>query len=766
MKLKHWLQGYQKKYMFVGAIISAGVVVFASEGVGQVPATNVSLPSSPSLPRRLNVAGLRLPSLDADDLVARVLANQQPVRAGRIADFAAERIVVGANASEALGDISARAFADQAGIGAELARLPAGALHGAAELVDEAYELPHSYVLSRAVRFTVTDPAPLAQKSELSALVAVQQPRRRDIRYHQLPRAQRKGMDDFIRNEARLLSPNDPLRLAAKQGREALLQAVRQGKGTYEIVDTIEIPKRPAPTINGMPQVHAFRNGVFDFNTQYDFAHPRMRSSLNFGISPRQIHLPDPGVINPEPPPLLPIPEEAVEGRHSFTSQFLAGFTKSKEWRWERRWNYPSGFFRATFGAGYRFGIRIPIEVSGAVSPERVRRRDARDRSDEVTSRIEVRTLDADAAFYRATGLSNDEVHEGREFLLGAYVLYGWKFRALWTDVIHQRLTTFEAGDGDANFRPPLGACGRECSVDVWIPRAATQTEWNVGVGSIGLDLGLRLVGDGRVSFDYESFVGDRRGRSKKLAFEQGRLASVQTATVPSWNETRAEHFGFRLEQPSYEVDLSMIPQLRVTATLDADWLDFRKTFRTRAVQLSSAKISLGEARFTHHAGTRNELVVRAGSKGFRKLEAPSFSVEDLRQSLEVGLVVAEGQRSSRNNRGKFLTSGGPGTGDAVDAIATSIDARARFRLVPVGDRRCVIQRHDGEYWRVTPQGIRAARGRDRATVFGFSFLERSGLHTLYVPGRAMRWVSLDQNRLTAARALSDAVRFRVWRAR
>lgn len=757
------------KVQYIWPVISSLAVaigIWASHAVAQAPAPrNVSAtPAALRLPRH-SAPGLRLPELDAEDLLAKALSRQQPLRAGRISDFSSVRVTVGANANEALGEIATRAFAEQAIAAAELARLPAFALRGAPEIVDEAYELPHSYLLSRAVRFTVDDAARVAaRKGPLADLVGVVHPRKRSVGYNQLRVDQRRGVDEFMRREALLLPANDPLRRAASQGRDALLRAVRAGHGSYEILDTIEVPKRPPPVVNGVPQVHAFQDGVFNFNHTRPVNPPRLRSFLDLGAPGRDLQVRPLELSLPEPPPLLPTPEESVGGMHGFSSEFLAGFTKSKEWRWERRWNYPSGFFRATFGAGYRFGVRIPIAVRGTLSPDRIARRALADRRDPVTTRLTVGTLDANADFYRATGLPRDEVHDGKELLLGAYVLYGWKFRALWTDIAHRPYTEIEI-DADADFRPPFGRCGDDCGLDIWFPTEMTQTRWNIGVGEVAARLGLHLTGEGSVRLDYTPLLGDQAERRRRLSFGGGQLVSEQSTTLLPFRDSGAEKFGFRLGNPRYEVDLVMIPQLRVEATLEADWLDFRKTFRTDPIRLNAARIPLGSVELGRHAGTRSEVSVSAGVKSYRKLEEPHFPVDNLRQSLDVGLLVAGGDRANRQVRGRFLSSGGPGTGNTVRAVSPELDARARFRLIPKPNRHVVVQRQDGQYWELTPRGIRASASEARATKFKLSFLEESGLHVMYDPRGGVQWVTLDGERLTAARPLASAVKFRIWRA-
>lgn len=748
-------------------LLALGVVVgaFASHALAQAP-IQPPAPAAASAVRlpRFSAPGLQLPDLDDEDLLARALNAQRPLRAGRVNDLASSRVAVGDGATETLGEISVRAFADQAIAAAELARLPAGALSSAPEVVDEAYELPHSYVISRAVRFTVDDPARVtAHKGRLAELVAVEYPQKRAVPYNQLSAAQKQGVNRFIQSQASLLPASNPLRRAAAQGRDALLRAVREGRGTYEILDTIEVPKVPPPVVGGVPQIHEFQNGIFDFSRTRAFRRPQINSRLDFNLSGDDFRVHPPEFIIPEPPPLLPTPEESVGGMKSFSSEFLAGFTRSKEWRWERRWNYPSGFFRATFGAGYRFGVRIPIEVRGTVSPTHIRRRAPSDARDEVTTRLMATTLDAGADFYRAAGLSPDKIYEGKELLVGAYVLYGWKFRALWTDIIHRPWTTIEI-DADANFRPPFGRCNSDCGLDVWFPAEMTNTSWNVGIGTIAAPLGVHLTGEGSASFQYEPTLGEQPLSSSTLVFGRRENSHERRSQLAAFPSSRAEKYGFRLSQPKYAVDLVMIPQLRVEATLEADWLDIRKTFRTDPIRLNSARIPLGSVEFERHAGTRSQLNVQAGVKSFRELVEPDFSLETLRRNLDVGLRVAGGQRA-RQAQGRFLTSGGAAVGTAVHAAAAELDQNARFHLIHKGPGQFVIRRSDGRFWQVTPTGIRALASEERATRFSFSFLPGSGLHTIRDPRGGSQWLTLDGERLTVARALADAVRFRVWQA-
>ena len=93
--------------------------------------------------------------------------------------------------------------------------------------------------------------------------------------------------------------------------------------------------------------------------------------------------------------------------------------------------SYPSGFFRVGLGADAGIGLRVPVEVTGSMSPGSFKSA-ARTDPQEVTIKLQGRAFDAPQSFYEAVRLPRRTQFEGREVVLRAQASYKLKFRDLW----------------------------------------------------------------------------------------------------------------------------------------------------------------------------------------------------------------------------------------------------------------------------------------------------------------------------------------------
>jgi hypothetical protein len=355
----------------------------------------------------------------------------------------------------------------------------------------------------------------------------------------------KKGMADFIKNELSTLPANDPIRVAYEQGgEEAMLEAMGEGKGELEITDTFIIPKTQLPVVNGQLRIPTIRNGVFSFKQTVPStlaALPEPNMAVLAKLDRSNLSQSDGNVLRrpPEREPERSAPAGAPQassrqgGEERFTAEFLTGFTKGNSWPWERRWNYTSGFFRITLGAGYGIGMRVPVVVKGRFGPTQLDfKRHFPDRDLTVGMQVSADTLDADAEFYRRVGLDPAKVFRGQETVLQLKVFFGMKFRALWTDIVHipRREVGFDFG-GD--FKPPFGRS--DSGYRLIIPASMTGTQLDLGVVMGKAETALYFSGKGTIGLDHAPIREGQSLRALGLTFRdtEPQVISYTLPAVP-----------------------------------------------------------------------------------------------------------------------------------------------------------------------------------------------------------------------------------------
>jgi hypothetical protein len=97
----------------------------------------------------------------------------------------------------------------------------------------------------------------------------------------------------------------------------------------------------------------------------------------------------------------------------------LNGLTISKGWQSTYEYNRKCGTFRVTVIASFGFGVRIPWQADVEVSPSRIPCPAVPDKTP-FEAAIKINTLDANADFYRALGLPENQIHDGQEFVARA----------------------------------------------------------------------------------------------------------------------------------------------------------------------------------------------------------------------------------------------------------------------------------------------------------------------------------------------------------
>lgn len=542
------------------------------------------------------------------------LRTNQRVRTGvatpvPTADLAQRMISLG-DTSQSVADLAAQVFRDNAALLRQANDAPAAAVFGRPHTQVETDELPDSFVVSQTTTVVVSDPDRLAQAS--AAFRQFRPEQGVAPSYSELPQEARDGLDRLWADSTSM-PQNHPLRIAGEQGRQALVDAVYAGAGELQVTDTFTVAK--AAAAGGAANRHVLRNdGLIDYSATTPAASWLPLPLLQL---PR---LPLPAV-QPEDPP-IPAPALHRNGRHAYAAKFLTGFTRGRSWDWERRWNFPSGFFRLSLGASYGLGLRVPMQVTGSISPTLIRRSAGVDSQDPVEVSVLAQPMDGDAAHYRAAGLEQGKVFDGHEFVLNAETYYGLRLRALWMNVAYVPRTTFGL-NLNQNWRPPFGDYHGTAAGDPTfiIPTAQTHTEFSPLPGLSGwAQFGININGTGRAIITQQPVINGERRTSRRLTFTHPTAQDrtyLLPATRPDVGDTARTRYGLRLSDPRYMADLSLTPMIRAGVT--AGYRSFSRSFRTDWISLPAARVSLGNLSLGRHDGTLADLQVEPGRKSFSR---------------------------------------------------------------------------------------------------------------------------------------------------
>jgi len=241
----------------------------------------------------------------------------------------------------------------------QLGAIPKSALLGKPVSKDEFFQDADVFVAVRRTKVVLKNPELLRQSNpELAKHLGLNTPKAnssqsKEMKVSELDARARQGFDQFLRNEIPRLPADNPLRIAAALGQDSLLRAIVRGEGEIEIVDALAVPRKAGSMLlRGLSQ-----NRGFDLKAKpmrlFLGAKPALPESKNrrSSATPREARDPSGEIV--------------------FTTNMLAGFTRGNEWRWQRKWHYPSGFFRVDLGGRYALGLRVPIKVQGKFSSTR-----------------------------------------------------------------------------------------------------------------------------------------------------------------------------------------------------------------------------------------------------------------------------------------------------------------------------------------------------------------------------------------------------------
>lgn len=540
---------------------------------------------------------------------------RQTVR-GPVSTLQARPVVVRGERAT-LGELATRALADHRGLVDDLRQSP-GALVRAPTTDEEVVDTDTTVTITARTRVLVKDAKRFALgRPRLSALrrTGARVPRLQELSAPQRAELQR------IRAELQAAPAEHPLRAPAQKGDQELLEAISQGLGELEVATTVVIPKQGiSPSARTIEMPRLLDGGVIDS------AHPVKRQV-------RHLREPTSGLIAPTQAPATEPPASQTNeyGSAFGAAEFVNGFTHGLGMTWSRSWS-GSGW-RASINASAVLGagFRVPVVVVGMVEPNLIVTTGAADEPGRFTNALQVKTMDADAQYYRARGVPEHLIFGGQEIVLEAGVSVTVYAKALGKVLLDNK--KFGASvDYGSNCTPAMDKQGSNtCSTSFWVPAHVTQTDLRWGPLSGKAEIGVRVAGTGEVRLGFESWFGDRAVpsvltgapsavRHSLLFKERGKERPIET-TLPALGTFGEQPFGFRASDVEYLWNVELTPGVRGEAKVDFGFFDKRFSFGPLFVD--AFKVRPGQLTLRHHEGTAHTQVVTPGVKRFRSASPP-----------------------------------------------------------------------------------------------------------------------------------------------
>lgn len=483
------------------------------------------------------------------------------------------------------------------------------ALFTDAETTEELIETAHTVMLVATTHLVVVDPGALARLSPILGEFHFKGPNA--MRLADLDTQQRAFFDDL---KARMLKKpkNHPLGAAARRGDAALLAAALSGQGELTITTTVERPIGGLSTNGNTYMAPAVVDGSFDYQTLHQQIIPGF-GSLAETFSDEAAILGD---------------RSSKSGTATTDSAFINGFTEGSAVGWNQRWDFGIGYVKIDAGASYGFGARIPIGVTGTMTPTFIGHAgDQPDEESRFDSSVKVDVLDADLDFYRKAGIREEDLHEAKEFVANAEAHVTLKVSLLGAANVNLTLPKGFEADLGQHFRPPFNGCGTECGLDFWVPAWVTKTQINLAIAGADAQLGFKLAGDGQVDLDYEttydrevvnSSSGSGSGeKTHRLSFTDDDERSFHTTLAPL-SEPGHKPFGYQVSNLSYTWQTELIPGVQGRVWVDCVVLDWNH--RIGPFWFEDVAIGLGDVSFGPHDGSRDSQAVNKGTKSWSEI--------------------------------------------------------------------------------------------------------------------------------------------------
>ena len=616
---------------FVALFVAAVLLLSVFDQSGVVAQERTRRPARAT--SQIDPPSLQLDAGAADDeaLAPARARSSAPVRRARLSAMRSRRVETGGGETEELGALVVRSFQEQQTFATRMSKadLVGRAILALPEVDDEVLEFDDSYVIRRSTKIIVIDPARVARESQLFRGYLGERPRRAQrMTPAELDPDEQAALADFMANGVNALDPGDPIRQAAADGEEAVLNAIIAGKGTLIIEDTLIIPKRVGRDQGDDIRIPNIRGGILDLKAPEPV---RAREIKGLGVDPKPVEpLKLQAKTIPPKPKRMPGPPTAnASGKKQITVEFLAGITRSANFQWERKWTFPTGYFRFTLGAGYAFGYRVPIVAHATIEPTKAYIRDYADKKVIIGASGKAETVNGNGNYYKRAGLADNQVKGGRELLLEANVGYGYKLRAFWKTRAYRPYTASGISYSQ-NFRPPMSSNINCSKCDFVMSLDPKTTKMSINLTLLEGTAWIRFDGRtaGQLSVNLRTLVDNKRQKTYPLKNVETAAGvypiklTLNPVPLRAGTTSQVRPYGVRISDVSYKARLVITPQLKLGLRVGYKKLSLH--FSTGWISLNGLRIDTGEMNLKRHTGTRSEYVWNGGRKTFVHLEKPA----------------------------------------------------------------------------------------------------------------------------------------------
>ena len=399
------------------------------------------------------------------------------------------------------------------------------------------------------------------------------------------------------------------------KGDAALISAILEGEGELRVVQTVVIPQKLLEIDKKNFMIPKFGPQGFEFKkakkkVKLPWAMTKLKMKHTKVYSPTKLKK------KGEPYGSKDNVVVTVDGKHNDSHDFLTGWTLTQGFEIHERWSFPSGHLEIRAGAAYATGVRVPVKVQARMSPTEIHATTTSKKlikKEKVTLGFKAEAYNGNAQDYRNAGLPENQVLGGKEIPLQAGAYVSCSFRALWKTWIRNKDCRLGVDvDYSMEMQPPYAGkslkIGRKNSAlkspQIWIPASATQTELNLGLGTVGAQLGVKLDGKSSVDLDYKFKVDKQTKVSKKLTF-RNKAFQQQTYKIDGAPIGKTRRFGYTLGNPRYNITLYLIPGARLYASVKVSYIfdTFRRTW-DHTMWFEDMKIPLAEGTLGPHAKT------------------------------------------------------------------------------------------------------------------------------------------------------------------
>jgi hypothetical protein len=489
---------------------------------------------------------------------------------GTVQALRSRSVTVSGRGSVTIGTIADEIFAAQRNLNTEV-RANRAALAADPVVTEEVIETADETYFVSKTTMTVVDPAKLSPK--LAAMGLKPARSKRKLAASALDATQAAEFKT-VRQASSAKPTSHPLRVAVTKSDQELLDAVAAGIGDVTISSTVVVKKMSA-SVKAYP----------------------------------------------------PVPRVEKSGTDTTTHRFLNGFTLDGDaFDWEWRWDFPGGYFRIRPDMSYELGVRIPMTITGTMDPKEVTLINGANGATRFTTELKAAALNADGVFFRTLGISPEQLHNGKELLLGGAAAVNVKFRFLgqtWID--HDFGKRY---NDSAQFTPPLGTSGGV--LEYWLPADVTQTTVTCCLYELAKDqvcvptcADNKVTGSiqfgvsthpsvGKISVDYEalnggeiipSFRGNGAAQPRTtVVFDHVSDKHSVSANLPAPAGAQVRAFGYRLSNVKYTWLPVFYPGIKGTIAVDVTGYDNSWSLDTWFEYLMIA--AKAPDPFTAHAGT------------------------------------------------------------------------------------------------------------------------------------------------------------------